>query len=232
MSHSTDPAIRSAIVEALQSMSRLGINKGTAGNISVRGDGGFYISPTGITYADMSADQIVFMKWDGSYEGDILPSSEWRFHRDILAERTELNAVVHTHSTNATAVSILGHDIPAIHYLVASAGGNSIPCARYETFGTAALGRSILNAMKGRRACLLAHHGTIAAGVNLSKAMALSVNVEEMASLYLACLPFGKPPVLSDAEMERILEKFRTYGRQPALSADPGPASRPESDGA
>lgn len=217
---SEDLAIRISIVEALQSMARLGINKGTSGNISVRGNGGLYVSPTGLPYAGMTPDQIVFMNWDGTYSGDTLPTSEWRFHRDILRERTELNAVVHTHSTCATAVSILGHDIPAIHYVVAAAGGNNIPCAKYATFGTPELGDEILKVMKGRRACLLAHHGTIAAGVNLARAMALSVTVEEMAALYLACLPHGKPPTLSEEEMERVLEKFKTYGQQPAKSTE------------
>lgn len=210
----TDLSIRTSIVEALQSMSRLGINKGTSGNISVRGEAGFYVSPTGFGYAGMTPDDVVFMNWDGTYEGDILPSSEWRFHRDILVERTELNAVVHTHSTHATSVSILERDIPAIHYVVASAGGNNIRCAKYETFGTAELGKAILAAMKDRRACLLAHHGSIAAGVNLAKAMALAVTVEEMANLYLLCLPLGTPPTLSDEEMARVLDKFKTYGQQ------------------
>lgn len=212
--NSTDLAIRTSIVEALQSMARLGINKGTSGNISVRGESGFYVSPTGIAYAGMTPDQVVFMNWDGTYEGDILPSSEWRFHRDILQARADLNAVVHTHSTSATAVSILERDIPAIHYVVASAGGNSIRCAKYETFGTAELGDAILVAMKDRRGCLLAHHGSVAGGVNLGKAMALAVTIEEMAALYLACLPLGTPPTLSDEEMARVLEKFKTYGQQ------------------
>lgn len=212
---SNDLSIRTSIVEALQSMSRLGINKGTSGNVSVRGENGFYVSPTGIAYAGMTPDQIVFMTWDGQYEGDILPSSEWRFHRDILQERKEFNAVVHTHSTHATAVSVLEHDIPAIHYVVAAAGGNSIRCAKYATFGTAELGREILLAMKDRRACLMAHHGSIAAHVNLARAMALSVTIEEMAHLYLQVLPFGAPRLLPDDEMARILEKFKTYGQQP-----------------
>jgi L-fuculose-phosphate aldolase len=214
MSNSSDLQVRTSIVDALQSMARLGINKGTAGNISVRGEDGFFISPTGLAYDSMTPDKIVFMKWDGSYEGDVLPSSEWRFHRDILRERAELNAVVHTHSTNATAVSILGHAIPAIHYVVAAAGGNNIPCTQYETFGTAELGEAIVATMKGRRACLIAHHGTIAGGVTLAKAMSLSVTVEELATLYLKCLQFGEPPTLSDEEMQRVLEKFKTYGQQ------------------
>lgn len=210
-----DLAVRTGIVDALQSMARLGINKGTAGNISVRADRGFYISPTGLPYEGMTPDKIVLMNWDGTFEGDVLPSSEWQFHRAILTERTELNAVVHTHSTNATAVSILERDIPAIHYVIAGAGGNNIPCARYETFGSAELARSILTAMKDRRACLIAHHGTIAAGATLAKAMALAVTVEELATLYLACLPFGEPPTLSDEEMAKVLSKYGTYGQQP-----------------
>lgn len=219
---SSELSARSSIVAALQSMASLGINKGTSGNVSVRGEAGFYVSPTGIAYAGMTPDQIVHMSWDGSHEGDILPSSEWRFHRDILQARPELNAVVHTHSTRATAVSILERDIPAIHYVVAAAGGNDIRCARYETFGTAELSRAVLVALQDRRGCLLAHHGSIACGVDLGQAMALAVTIEEMAALYLACLPLGEPPTLSDEEMARVLEKFKSYGQQtPAAARTP-----------
>ena len=211
---SLDLSIRSEIVRALQSMAALGLNKGSSGNISVRADAGFYISPTGLGYADMTPQQIVLLDWDGSYDGDILPSSEWQFHRDILVERPELNAVVHTHAAHATAVSVLGHDIPAIHYMVAAAGGNNIRCARYETFGSAELGPSILLALQGRGACLMAHHGMIAADTSLARAMALAVTVEEMAHLYLQVLAIGEPQVLPDDEMARVLEKFKTYGQQ------------------
>jgi len=203
-----DLSTRTAIVEALQSMARLGINKGTAGNISVRGAAGFHISPTGLPYAGMTPEQIVFMDWEGRYEGD------------ILVERPELNAVVHTHSAHATAVSILGHDIPAIHYMVAAAGGNNIRCASYQTFGSAELGQAVLVALKDRRACLMAHHGVIAAHANLAQAMTLAVTVEEMAQLYLQVLAFGAPKLLSDEEMARVLEKFRTYGQQPRAAQE------------
>jgi L-fuculose-phosphate aldolase len=215
-----DLSTRIAIVEALQSMAALGINKGTAGNISVRGTEGFHISPTGLPYASMTPEQIVFVDWEGRYKGDILPSSEWRFHRDILIERPELNAIVHTHSIHATAVSILGHDIPAIHYMVAAAGGHHIRCARYQTFGSAELGQAVLVAMEDRLACLMAHHGMIAAHVNLTQAMALAVTVEEMAQLYLQVLAFGAPKRLSGEEMARVLEKFRTYGQQADSASD------------
>jgi L-fuculose-phosphate aldolase len=214
-----DLATRTEIVEALQNMARLGLNKGTAGNISVRAEKGYYVSPTGMDYAGMQPEHIVLMNWDGSFEGDILPSSEWRFHRDVLAARPELNAIVHTHSAHATAVSILEHDLPAVHYMVAAAGGNNIRCASYATFGSAELGLAILLALKDRRACLMAHHGVLAAHVNLAKALSLAVTVEEMAQLYLQVLALGTPKVLSDEEMARVLEKFRTYGQQP-LAAD------------
>ena len=128
--------LRTELIEACRAMNGLGINKGTAGNISVRHGDGFLISPTGIPYDKLRPEHVVAMNWDASFSGDVLPSSEWRFHRDILQARPELNAVVHTHSTKATSVSILGRDIPAIHYSIAAAGGDNIRCAPYELFGT------------------------------------------------------------------------------------------------
>lgn len=213
--------VRRQIVEALQRMAGLGLNRGTAGNISVRAPDGFYISPTGIDYAGMTPDQIVRVRWDGGYDGDIVPSSEWRFHRDVLQARPEFNAVVHTHSVHATAVSILEHDLPAIHYMVATAGGRDIRCARYATFGSAELGAAILVALRDRRACLMAHHGVLAAHTTLERALALAVTVEEMAQLYLQVLPHGPLKVLSDDEMQRALEKFETYGQPRRAAGDP-----------
>lgn len=215
-------ALRTELVESCRSMSRLGINKGTAGNISARWDTGFLISPTGVAYEHLTPEMIVRMNWDASFEGDLLPSSEWRFHRDILMARTELNAVVHTHSTHATAVSILGLDIPAIHYTIAAAGGSRIRCAPYEVFGSEALARRALQALDGQRACLLQHHGVIAAHVSIARALALAVTVEELAHQYLTLLPLGEPPVLSGEQMAEVIEKFKTYGQQPQ-----DPARRP-----
>lgn len=220
---STDLGIRTAIVRALQSLAALGLNRGTAGNVSARGDGGFYVSPTGIPYAGMRPEQIVFVRWDGSYDGAIRPSSEWRFHRDVLRERPEFDAVVHTHSPYATAVSVLEHDLPPIHYMVAAAGGRDIRCARYATFGTAELGDEIVLALRDRRACLMAHHGLLAAGSTLERALALAVTVEEMAQLYLQVLPHGPLKLLSDDEMQRVVEKFATYGQPPQTPPEPPP---------
>lgn len=207
-------ALRTELIEACRSMNRLGINKGTAGNISVRHGDGFLISPTGIAYDKLTPEHVVAMNWDATFAGDVLPSSEWRFHRDILQARPDLNAVVHTHSTNATAVSILGHEIPAIHYSIAAAGGGTIPCAPYEIFGSQELADAVVRALEGRRACLLAHHGVIAAHVSIARALALAVTVEELATLYLQCLPMGDPPVLSEAQIADVMVKFKTYGQQ------------------
>lgn len=206
--------LRKELVEACQNMSRLGINKGTAGNVSVRHGNGILISPTGVAYDKLTPEHVVAMNWDATFEGDVLPSSEWRFHRDILKARPDLNAIVHTHSTNATTVSILEKDIPAIHYSIAATGSSRIRCAPYEIFGSQELADSALEALKGRRACLLAHHGVIAGHVSIARALALAVTVEELATQYLACLPMGEPPVLNDAQIAEVLEKFKTYGQQ------------------
>lgn len=207
-------ALRLEIIESCRAMNRLGINKGTAGNISVRHGDGFLISPTGIPYDKLQPEHVVAMNWDATYVGDVQPSSEWRFHRDILQARPDLNAVVHTHSTNATALSIMGLDIPAIHYVIAAAGGSNIRCAPYELFGTQELANRVIVALEGRRACLMAHHGVIAAHANIARALALAVTVEELATQYLLCLPLGQPPVLSEDQIAEVLVKFKTYGQQ------------------
>ena len=162
----------------------------------------------------MRPEQVVQVFWDGSFEGETLPSSEWRFHRDILFHRREFNAVVHTHSMHATALSIHGRGIPAIHYRIAAAGGPDIRCAEYATFGEQALSDNALKAMHGRKACLLAHHGVIAAESSLPRALALAVTVEELAQQYLLSLALGAPPVLDGEEIARVVVKFRSSGQQ------------------
>lgn len=208
--------LRVELVETCLAMNRTGINRGTSGNVSVRLGEGFLVSPTGVAYETLRPEQVVRMGWDGGFTGELLPSSEWRFHRDLLAARPDLAAVVHTHSVHATALSIMGRGIPAIHYMVAAAGGPDIRCAPYATFGTQELADAVLAAMDGRSACLLAHHGVIAAGSSLSRALSLAVSVEELAQQYLLCLPHGEPPVLDEEEIATVLERFRTYGQQPA----------------
>lgn len=212
-----DMSLRLELIETCRAMNRLNINAGTAGNVSVRTTEGFLISPTGIDYDKLQPETVVPMRMDGTFDGTILPSSEWRFHRDILLKRPELNAVVHTHSSHATAVSIMELGIPALHYSIASAGGNDIRCARYATFGTQELSDAALEALEGRLACLLAHHGVIAAGVALARALALAVRVEELAKQFILCRALGNPPVIDEAEIDRVLAKYATYGQQKSL---------------
>jgi L-fuculose-phosphate aldolase len=214
MSSQSDEELRCSLVEACREMERRGLTKGTAGNISVRAEEGFLISPTGVFYDVMKPKQVVAMRWDGTFDGDMLPSSEWRFHRDILRRRSDLNAVVHTHSPRATAVSILGHAIPPIHYRIAAAGGPDIKCAGYATFGSQELADLAVAALEGRRACLLSHHGVIAAHSSIGAALRLAETVEELATLYLLCLPMGQPPQLSAEAIAEVIEKHKTYGQQ------------------
>jgi L-fuculose-phosphate aldolase len=207
---------RRDIVAACRRMNALGINQGTSGNIGVRVNGGLLITPSGMPYEELTPADIVFMRADGTVpKGQREPSTEWRFHHDIFAKRPDAGAVVHTHAMFATTLACLGKDIPAFHYMVAKAGGNSIRCAPYATFGTQELSDHALKALDGRKACLLANHGMIALGETLKDAMALAVEAETLAGQYWRALQLGKPKILSAAEMRRVIAKFSTYGKQP-----------------
>jgi L-fuculose-phosphate aldolase len=215
LNHLPDQALRAEVITTALKMNAYGINHGKAGNVSARVATGFLITPTGINYEKLTPEKIVSMSEAGTFEGEILPSSEWRFHHDIYAARPDVLAIVHTHSVYATALAVLGRQIPAFHYMVAAAGGANIRCAPYATFGTQALSDNALIALKDRNACLLAQHGVIACGKNLEKALSLAVEVEALANMYLEALKTGLTiPILDDAEMAAVLEKFRTYGQQ------------------
>lgn len=201
------------IIETCLEMTRLGLNQRTAGNVSARYQDGMLITPSGIPYERMAEQMIVYVDNDGKYEEGKLPSSEWRFHLAAYQTRPEANAVVHNHAIHCTAVSILNRPIPAIHYMIAAAGGNSIPCAPYATFGTRELSEHVVMALKNRKATLLQHHGLIACEENLQKALWLAHEVEVLAQLYMKTLAVMDPvPVLSDEEIAVVLEKFKTYG--------------------
>jgi L-fuculose-phosphate aldolase len=212
MSTTNDRAKRQSIIDACLQMNRFGINQGTSGNISLRHEAGMLITPTSTPYEAMQPGQIVFMNLDGSFDAKHRPSSEWRFHRDILKARPEVNAVVHAHPPYATMLAIMGLEIPPVHYMIACAGGDTIRCAPYATFGTEELSQHAVTALEGRSACLLAHHGMIAAGPSLAKAMWLAVEVEALARQYHGCLQIGKPPLLSKAEIENVRNRMTGYG--------------------
>jgi L-fuculose-phosphate aldolase len=211
-----EPSLRAQIVATALEMERLGINQGTSGNVSARWRNGLLITPSGVPAPALAADLIVWLPMDVQPDAPVFserrPSSEWRFHRDILAARHDVHAVVHTHSNAATAMAIHGRDIPAHHYMVAAAGGNSIRCAPYATFGTQALSDHALEALRERTACLLAHHGVVALGRDLARALWLANEVEVLAKQYLLASQLGPPPVLTDEEIGEVVKKFSNYG--------------------
>jgi L-fuculose-phosphate aldolase len=208
----SDTALRERIVATARRMNALGINQGSSGNVSARVEGGFIVTPSGLPYEDLQPADLVHMDMGGHASGHREPSSEWRFHRDIYATRAEAGAVVHTHSAFATTLACLSRPIPAFHYEVAFAGGKDIRCAPYRTFGTQELSDAALAALQDRRACLLAHHGVIAFGADLDGALRLADKVEAMARLYWQAIQVAEPTILDDAEMARIVERFRHYG--------------------
>ena len=212
MSDMANLAKRQSIIDACLRMNQLGINQGTSGNISLRHEDGMLITPTSTPYEAMQPEQIVFMKLDGAFDAKQRPSSEWRFHRDILKARPEMNAVVHAHPPYATMLAIMGLAIPPVHYMIACAGGDTIRCAPYATFGTQQLSQHAVTALEDRSACLLAHHGMIAIGPSLASAMWLAVEVETLARQYHGCLQIGTPPLLSKAEIENVRARIAGYG--------------------
>jgi L-fuculose-phosphate aldolase len=205
--------LRKEIAAACQDMNRRGINQGTSGNISARVKEGFLLTPSGMAYDEMKPADIVLMRPDASHVGKRKPSSEWRFHHALMKVRPEIGAVVHTHSMFASTLSCLGMEIPAVHYMVAAAGGHNIRCAPYATYGTQETADNAVAALKDRNACLLANHGMIVVGPNLKKAMWLAVEVETLAAQYWRALAVGKPNILSKAEIDRVIDKFKTYGQ-------------------
>ncbi len=203
-----------AIIATCRAMNAAGINQGSAGNVSARFAEGFLITPSALAYDRLNRNDIVLLDLDGNTRDARRPSSEWRMHRDIYASRPDAGAVLHAHSTFATALSCLRLDIPAFHYMVAVAGGRDIRCADYALFGTQALSDAMLAALEDRRACLLGTHGMICYDADLERALKLGIEVETLAKQYWHARQAGEPVILSDAEMDAVLEKFAGYGRQ------------------
>lgn len=208
--------LREEMVSICRRMNSSDINQGTAGNLSVRSGDGFLITPSSMPYDVMTPDDIVEMDFDGTYVGG-RPSSEWRFHRDILKAREDVDVVLHCHSVYATTLACHHKTIPAFHYMTGVAGGTTIRCARYATFGTQALSDAALEALEGRLACLLGQHGQISLGKSLEAALWLAIEVETLSRMYVQALALGEPPVLPDDEMERVIAQMKrmSYGFGP-----------------
>ena len=207
------------LLKISQKLAELGLNKGTSGNCSVRYKDGFLVTPSGMGIEDMTSASMVKMQLDGSFELQAesnakKPSSEWRFHRDILASRPEINAVIHTHSMFATTLACLHKDIPPFHYMIAVVGGDTIRCAPYALFGSQVLSDNALAALIDRKACLLANHGMIALGRDLEDALAVTVEVENLCEQYWRILQLdSNPPLLGEAEMRDVFQQFKGYGK-------------------
>ena len=209
------------VIEYAKKLNTENLSPLRSGNISIRGVNeeidGFFITPSGMKYDDLTTDSIVFLELNENNnikkisDKVINPSSEWRFHQDIYIEKKDAEAIVHAHSTNAAAVSAHGKNIPAFHYMVALAGGNNIKCAEYATFGTKELSQNIIKALDGRKACLMSNHGQVAFGKSLSEAFELAEEIENICHQYINTIKLGQPKILSDEEMKRILDKTKNY---------------------
>jgi L-fuculose-phosphate aldolase len=206
--------LKAAVLATARAMNAERLNRGAAGNVSVRCRDGFLITPTGMAYEACEADDMVFVGLDGSPGGRRKPSSEWRFHRDIYAARPEAGAIVHAHAPVAVSLACMGCAIPPFHYMVARFGGKDVRCADYATFGSQELSDAVVRALEGRCACLMAHHGMVAFGRDLDDALARAVELEALCEQYWRVLQIGAPHLLPDDEMARVLAKFSTYGRQ------------------
>ena len=210
-------AQREQLLYISQQLASLGLNRGTSGNVSIRVEStlqppGFLITPSGTAVDKLTPADMVWMDFAGNATGPRQPSSEWRFHLDILKSKPEVNAVIHTHSMFATTLSTFRRDIPAFHYMIALAGGDSIRCAPYALFGSQLLSDFAIEALEDRKACLLANHGMIAVGDTLEKALNITQEVETLSEQYLRALQVGEPHILTKLEMLEVQEKFKTYG--------------------
>ena len=209
--------LRQSIIDQCRFMNACGLNQGTSGNISARYGDRMLISPSATPYDKLTPEMIAAMPFDaeyGTWEGPLKPSTEWRFHFDILRTRADMNAVVHAHPTYCTALAINHREIPACHYMIAAFGGSNVRCAPFARYGTPELSALAITALKDRNACLLANHGSIAMGEDLSKAMWRAVELETIARQYVLALQLGNPVILTDAQIEETMKGFASYGVQ------------------
>ncbi|KJC50533.1 fuculose phosphate aldolase [Bradyrhizobium sp. LTSP885] len=214
----TELQLREAIIAKCRWMNATGLNQGTSGNISARHGNTMLISPSATPYDALTPEMIAAMPIEGgdygSWKGPLKPSTEWRFHLDIMKARPDVGGIVHTHSTYSTVLAIARKEIPACHYMMAAFGGMSVRVAGYARFGTKELSEHALQALEGRTACLLANHGMIATGASLDKAMWLAVELETIARQYYLSLAIGGPVLLNEAEISETAAAFGSYGVQ------------------
>jgi L-fuculose-phosphate aldolase len=208
-------ALRSELSATARRMSDLGLTPGMSGNVSVRSGDGLLVTPSGMPYDQLTPDDAVMLAGDGTARpGQRAPTTEWRLHTGIFAARRDVHAIVHTHSLFCTSLAMLRRAIPAVHYMIALAGTDEIPCAEYATFGSAELAVSAAAALRGGRACLLANHGMVALGATLPEALKLAAEIETLAAQYWHACQIGTPHVLDAAELARVRSRFAEYGQR------------------
>lgn len=210
----TEQASRQQLLDTSRRLLELGLNRGTSGNASVRNGAGLLITPSAVPVSEMTPESMVYLDLGCNIEQGGAPSSEWRFHRDILAVRPEIGAVIHTHSTFATTIACLGKDVPPVHYMIAMAGGDNIRCTPYSLFGGQGLSDRALEALRDRKACLLGNHGMIALGSDLADALAVTVEIEFICEIYWRTLQAGEPHLLTAQQMHEVKQKFGDYKKR------------------
>lgn len=212
----SDAEACSAIIEACRWMNASGINQGTSGNISVRmGQGDrMLITPSGIPYERLTPDMLVELPIEGEAvtRSAFKPSTEWRFHRALLAAKPEMSAVVHAHPVHATAISMQRRRLEAVHYMIGAFGGNTVELADYHIFGSEDLASAVRDAMRNRHACLMCNHGAVVVGESLERALWRMVELETLARLDLLSRIGGLPVVLNEEQMREVLREFAEYG--------------------
>ena len=204
------------LIETALQLQKIGLNHGATGNCSCRDGDTYLITPSGVETQNLSEDKIVRMDFEGNVVDSISnlkPSSEWRFHQDIMSKRQEVRAVVHTHSIFASTVSLFGNELPPFHYMIAVAGGSSVRCAPYAMFGTQELSDNIIDALLDRKACLIANHGLVSIGANLAEALQIAEEIEHLCQLYIEAKKLGEPNLLNQKQMIEVIERFQSYGK-------------------
>ena len=203
--------LREQLIATARAMNNSGLNQGTSGNVSVRSGDGFLLTPSALPYDKCQPQDMVLVDMAGQCTGLRKPSTEWRMHRDLYVEHSDIGCILHAHSTWCTTLACLEKPIPSFHYMVAMAGGDSIPLAPYAPFGSQELSDALLRSLQGRRACLMAHHGVVCFTKDLENLLPLAVEIEALAKMYVQALQIGPPPLLSDDQMRDVLERFVSY---------------------
>ncbi|CDX54304.1 L-fuculose-1-phosphate aldolase [Mesorhizobium plurifarium] len=210
-----DQSMRRSLVDATRSIASKGLNSGTSGNISLRlREGGMLITPTGISPEKLDASAMVEMTLEGRWDGDFRPSSEWNMHAAVYRAFPQAQAVVHAHPDHCVALSCLRQGLPAFHYMIASFGGDDVPCSDYAPFATADLAGAVVRTLAERNACLIANHGMIAYGPDLATALARTEKLETLARQYMIASMMGRPVMLTADELSVVKDRYKTYGQQ------------------